>query len=89
MILKGQIRAISRHMEGQESYESDSRQGTVQQFWIMHTSQCTRLYREYPRMYAVIGEKAPYIIFLMFLGMVNDTLKDIKWSIGNNESAAG
>ena len=40
-------------------------------------------------MYAVIGENVPYIIFLMFLGMVNDTLKDKKWSIGANESAAG
>ena len=40
-------------------------------------------------MYAVIGEKAAYIVFLMFLGMVNDTSKDNKWSIGNNESAAG
>ena len=40
-------------------------------------------------MYAVIGEKAAYIIFLMFLGMVKDTSKDKKWSIGANESAAG
>ena len=40
-------------------------------------------------MYAVIREKAAYIIFLMFLGMVNDTSKDIKWSTGDNESAAG
>ena len=76
-------------MEGQESYESDPSQGTVQQFWIMHTSRCMRLSREYPRMYMVIGEKAMYIIFLMFSGMVNDTSKDNKWSIGNNESAAG
>ena len=40
-------------------------------------------------MYAVIREKAAYIIFLMFLGMVNDTSKDKNWSIGANESAAG
>ena len=40
-------------------------------------------------MYAVIGEKSVYIIFLKFLGMVNDTSKDNKWSIGNNESVAG
>ena len=40
-------------------------------------------------MYAVIGEKAAYIIFLMFLGMIKDTLKDKKWSIGANESASG
>ena len=29
-IMKGRIRAISRHMEGQESYESDPRQGMLQ-----------------------------------------------------------
>ena len=28
--MKGRIRAISRHMEGQESYESDPSQGTLQ-----------------------------------------------------------
>ena len=43
--------------------------------WTMHTSQCTRLSMEYPRMYAVIGDK--------------DTSKDKKWSIGANESAVG
>ena len=40
-------------------------------------------------MYAVIRENAAYIIFLMFLGMVNNTSKDKKWSIGANESAVG
>ena len=40
-------------------------------------------------MYPVIGENAAYLIFLMFLGMVNDTSKDKKWSIGANESVAG
>ena len=40
-------------------------------------------------MYVVIGEKAAYIIFLMFLGLVNDTSKEKKWSIGANEFAAG
>ena len=40
-------------------------------------------------MYAVIGEKSAYITFLKFLGMVKDTSKDKKWSIGVNESAAG
>ena len=29
-IIKGRICAISRHMEGQESYESDPSQGTLQ-----------------------------------------------------------
>ena len=58
-------------------------------FWIMYTSRCMRLYREYPCMYAVIEVKDAYIIFLMFLWMVKDTSKDKKWSIGANESAAG
>ena len=40
-------------------------------------------------MYAVIGEKATYINFIMFLGMIKVTSKDKKWSIGTNESAAG
>ena len=40
-------------------------------------------------MYTIIEEKAVYIIFIMFLGMVNDTSKDKKWSIGANETAAG
>ena len=40
-------------------------------------------------MYTVIREKAVYIIFLIFLGMVKDTSKDKNWSIGANESTAG
>ena len=40
-------------------------------------------------MYAVIRVKAMYITFLMFLGMVKDTSKDKKLSIGANESATG
>ena len=43
----------------------------------------------YPHMYTVIGVKSAYITFLMFLGMIKDTSKDKKWSIGANESAAG
>ena len=40
-------------------------------------------------MYAVIGLKSTYIIFPMFLGMIKETSKDKKWSIGANESVAG
>ena len=40
-------------------------------------------------MYAVIGLKSVYIIFHMFVGMIKETSKDKKWSIGSNESAAG
>ena len=40
-------------------------------------------------MYAVIREKAAYIIVYIVLGMVKVTSKDKKWSKGANESAAG
>ena len=40
-------------------------------------------------MYMVIGEKSTYINIIMFLGMIKVTSKDIKWSKGANESAAG
>ena len=40
-------------------------------------------------MYTIIGLKAAYIIFHMFVGMIKETSKDKKWSIGSNESAAG
>ena len=57
--------------------------------WIMHTSQCMRLYGSNPRMYAVIGLKSAYIIFHMFVGMIKETSKDKEWSIWANESEAG
>ena len=80
---------ISRHMEGQESYESDPSQGMLQKDLD---------YGHIP-MYTTIGVKPAYVHgyqgkgrvyhFSNVLGMVNDTSKDNKWSIGNNESAAG
>ena len=50
-ILKGRIRVISRHMEGQESYESDPCQGKLQK------------YLDYAHilMYTVIGVKPAYV----------------------------
>ena len=57
--------------------------------WIMHTSRCTWLYGSNLRMYAVIGLKDVYIIFHMFVGMIKETSKGKKWSIGSNESTAG
>ena len=49
--MKGQIRAISRHMEGQESNESDPCQGKLQKdLDYAHIS-----------MYAVIGVKPAYV----------------------------
>ena len=49
--LKGQIRAISRHMEGQESNESDPSQGKLQKDLD---------YAHIPT-YAVIGVKPAYV----------------------------
>ena len=70
--MKGRIRAISRHREGQESNESDPCQGKLQK----------DLDYAHILMYAVIGLKAAYIIFHMFVGMIKEALKDKKWSIG-------
>ena len=88
-ILKGRIRAISRHMEGQESYESDPSQGKLQKDLD---------YAHIP-MYMVIGVRPTYVRgyrvknrvyhFSYSLGMIKDTSKDKKWSIGANESAVG
>ena len=49
--MKGRIRAISRYMEGQESYESDPSQGTLQKDLD---------YAHIP-MYATIGVKPAYV----------------------------
>ena len=76
-------------MEGQESYESDPSQGKLQKDLDYAHIPMYATIGEYPCMYAVIGEKDTYITFLMFLGMIKDTSKDKKWSIGANESAAG
>ena len=35
------------------------------------------------------GLKVTYRIFHMFIGMINETSKDKKWSMGSKESAAG
>ena len=40
-------------------------------------------------MYTVIGLKATYIIFHMFVGMIKETSKDKKWSIGANDFVVG
>ena len=87
--MKGRIQAISRYMEGQDSNKSDPSQGKLQKDLD---------YAHIP-MYATIGVKPAYVrgyrgkgrvySFLMFLGMVNDTSKNNKWSIAANESAAG
>ena len=40
-------------------------------------------------MYTLIGLKVACIIFHMFLGMIKETSKDKKWSMGSKESAVG
>ena len=57
--------------------------------WILHTSQCTRFYKSNPHIYMIRGLKVACINFHMFIGMVKETLKDKKWSMGSKESAAG
>ena len=42
-----------------------------------------------PRIYAIKGLKVAYRIFHMFLGMIRETSKDKKWSMGSKESATG
>ena len=85
-IMKGRIRVISRHREGQESSESDPCQEKLQKDLD---------YAHIP-MYVVLGVKPMIkglkvagIIFHMFLGMIKETSKDKKWSKGYKESAEG
>ena len=40
-------------------------------------------------MYALIGLKVSYNIFHVFLGMIKETSRDKKWSMGSKESAMG
>ena len=63
-------------MEGHESSESDPCQGKLQKdLDFVHIP--------------MLGLKFTCIIFHMFLGMVKETSKDKKWSMGSKESAAG
>ena len=63
-IMKGQIRAISRHMEGQESYESDPSQGTVQKDSDLCTHPDVRDYRGNIRVCTRLSGKKPRISIL-------------------------
>ena len=88
-IMKGRIRAISRHMEGQESNELGPCQGKLQKDLD---------YAHIP-MYVVIGVKPAYvrgywvkIRVYHFLYSFRDDQGDINdkiWSMGSKESAAG
>ena len=57
--------------------------------WIIYTSRCMRLYGSNSRMYVLIGLKVAYNIFHVFFGMIKETSKEKKWSIGSKESAVG
>ena len=63
-------------MEGQELSELDPSQGKLQKDLDYAHILMYATIGSYPRMYAVIGVKAVYITFLMFLGMIKDTSKD-------------
>ena len=60
-IMKGRIRAISRHMEGQESYESDPSQGIVQKDLDLCTHPDVRDYRGNIRVCTRLSGKKPRI----------------------------
>ena len=74
-------------MEGQESNESDPCQGKLQNDLDYARIPMYTVIGVKP--YATIGLKFAYIIFLVFLGMIMETSKDKKWSIGSKESIAG
>ena len=76
-------------MEGQESNESDPFQGKLQKdLDYAHISMyaVSVVKPVYVRDYRF---KIVYIIYHMFVGMIKETSKDKKWSIGANDSAAG
>ena len=76
-------------MEGQESYDSDPSQGTLQRILdYVHIPMYTTIEGIFAYVHGYRGKGCVYH-FLMFLGMVKDTSKDKKWSIGANESAVG
>ena len=76
--MKGRIRAISRHREGQESNDLDPCQGKLQKdLDFVHIPMYTVLGVN-PRIYVIKGLKVACIIFHMFLGMVKETSKDKK-----------
>ena len=66
-------------MEGQESYELDPCQGKLQK----------DLDYVHILMYVIKGLKVAYSNFHMFIGMVKETSKDKKWSMGSKDSTAG
>ena len=76
--MKGQIQAISRHREGQESNESDPCQEKLQK---------DSDYAHIP-MYVVLVVKPAYHFSYVFRDDQGN-IKGQKWSMGSKESAAG
>ena len=72
-IMKGRIRAISRHMEGQESDESDPSQGKLQKDLD---------YAHIPT-YVVIGDKPTYVHSYRVKGHVYHFLYSFRDDQGN------
>ena len=73
--MEGRIRAISRHMEGQETSESDPHQGKLQKNWPF----------AHILMYTILGVKPAYIRekgfkshIWQFLHVFRDDLGNIK-----------
>ena len=60
-IMKGRIRVISRHMEGQESNESDPSQGKLQKDLDLCTHPDLRDYRGQTRVCTRLSGKRPRI----------------------------
>ena len=69
--MEGRIRAISRHMEGQETSESDPHQGKLQNNLAFCTHPDVHGFRGQTRVYTrEKGLKVVYRNFCMFLGMI-------------------
>ena len=88
-VMKGWIRAISRNREGQESNETDPCQGKLQKYLDYAHIPMYAVLGVNPRIYAIRGLKIMCIVFHMLLGMIKETSKDKKWSIGAKDFAAG
>ena len=88
--MEGRIRLISRHIEGQETSDSDPHKGKLQN----HLAFCTHpdlcgVQGLNPRIYMRKGLKVTYGNYYMFLGMILETSKVQKWSMGSKEFVEG
>ena len=89
-IMKGRIEAISRHMEGQESNESDPCQGKLQKdLDYAHIPMYTDIGVKLAYVCGYRGKNRVYHLLYSFLGSIKVTSKDKIWSMGSKESAVG